>query len=62
MEITPDAARESLAHVQGTAEQFRRAVVRNGTDWIFGYYNLWMAVAGGGALLGSGIYIRIAWR
>ena len=28
----------------------------------FPYYNLWMAAAGGGALLGSGIYIRLAWR
>jgi hypothetical protein len=35
---------------------------------ILGYYalpgcfNLWMAVTGGGALLGTGLYIRIRWR
>lgn len=29
---------------------------------VFEYYNLWMAVAGGGALFASGFYIRRAWR
>ncbi len=28
----------------------------------FAYYNLWMAVMGGGALIGSGIYIGKAWK
>ena len=27
-----------------------------------GYYCLWMAFAGGGALLGTGLYIRVRWR
>lgn len=27
-----------------------------------GYYNLWMALFGGGAILGTGLYIRIFWR
>jgi hypothetical protein len=26
------------------------------------YYSLWMAAMGGGALLGTGLYIRICWR
>jgi hypothetical protein len=26
------------------------------------YYSLWMALMGGGALLGTGLYIRICWR
>jgi hypothetical protein len=27
-----------------------------------GYFNLWMAPTGGGALMGTGLYIRIRWR
>jgi hypothetical protein len=27
-----------------------------------GYFNLWMAATGGGALLGAGLYIRSRWR
>ncbi|MBN1505880.1 MAG: hypothetical protein JW955_03495 [Sedimentisphaerales bacterium] len=27
-----------------------------------GYFNLWMAPTGGGALLGTGLYVRIRWR
>jgi hypothetical protein len=27
-----------------------------------GYYCLWMALIGGGALLGTGLYIRLRWR
>jgi len=27
-----------------------------------GYYNLWMALFGGGAILGTGLYIRIFWN
>jgi len=27
-----------------------------------GYYNLWTAVFGGGAVLGTGLYIRIYWK
>ena len=26
------------------------------------YFNLWMALAGGAAVLGTGLYIRIRWR
>ena len=26
------------------------------------YYNLWMAVTGGGAIFGTGMYIRLRWR
>jgi len=26
------------------------------------YYHLWMAVTGGGAMLGTGLYIRLRWR
>jgi hypothetical protein len=26
------------------------------------YYNLWMAVTGGGAIFGTGLYIRLRWR
>ena len=26
------------------------------------YYNLWMAAFGGGAILGTGLYIRIYWK
>ncbi|MEX0653354.1 MAG: hypothetical protein WD534_01180 [Phycisphaeraceae bacterium] len=28
----------------------------------FTYYNLWMAMVGGGGLFGSGLYMRLAWR
>jgi len=27
-----------------------------------GWYNLWMALTGGGAILGTGLYIRIFWK
>ncbi|MEN6332655.1 MAG: hypothetical protein ABFE01_00245 [Phycisphaerales bacterium] len=27
-----------------------------------GYFNLWMAATGGGALLGAGLYVRSRWR
>lgn len=33
-----------------------------GYHFLTPYYCLWMAVMGGGALLGTGLYIRICWR
>jgi hypothetical protein len=33
-----------------------------GYAWWPAYYCLWMAVTGGGALFGSGLYLRLRWR
>ena len=38
------------------------AAILTGFCFLTDYYHLWMAVTGGGAMLGTGLYIRLRWR
>ena len=41
---------------------FMTGVTLAGFYLLTSYYSLWMAIMGGGSLLGTGLYIRVQWR